>query len=47
VLEYYPVETKASGRHPVEYPQNILANDFGESLSKLDHGLYIQKNAGQ
>jgi len=37
VLEYYPVETKISSRHPVKYLQNILANDFGGSLSKLDH----------
>jgi len=37
VLEHRPVETKASGLHSVECPQNILANDFGESLNKLDH----------
>jgi len=37
VLEYHPVETKASTGHPVKCPQSILANDFEGSLSKLDH----------
>jgi len=37
VPELHPVETKASGGHPVECPQNILANNFEGSLSKLDH----------
>jgi len=42
VLEHHP-ETKVSGRHPVEWPQNILANDFGGCLSKLDHCLHSKK----
>ena len=37
VLEHYPVETKIFGGHPVEYPEDILINDFGENLSKLHH----------
>jgi len=37
MLEHHSVETKASGGHPVECPENILANDFGGSLSKLNH----------
>jgi len=36
VLEHHPIETKASGRHPVECLQNILTNAFERSLSKLD-----------
>jgi len=35
VLEHHPVKTKDFGGHPVEYLQNILANDFGRKLSKL------------
>jgi len=34
VLEHHSVKTKISGGHPVE---NILANDFRGSLSKLNH----------
>jgi len=46
MLEYHPIEAKASDGHPVEYPQNILANDFEGSLSKLDCCKF-QKNVGQ
>jgi len=37
VLEHHLVKIKAFGGHPMEYLQNILANDFGGSLSKLDY----------
>lgn len=37
-LEHHPVETKIFGGHLMEYPEDILINNFGESLvKKLDH----------
>jgi len=37
VLEHHPVKIKAFGGHLVECLQNILANDFGENLNKLNY----------
>jgi len=45
MLEHHPIETKDFDGYLVECPQNILANDFEGSLSKLDHLLHVQKNA--
>jgi len=40
VLKHHPIKTKASSEHPVECSQNVLANNFGRSLSKLDYWLW-------
>jgi len=37
VLEHHLVETRVSNGHPMEHPQNILANDFRGCLSKLNY----------
>jgi len=42
-LKHYLVKIKDSGRHSVEYTQNILTNDSEKSLSKLDHYCTLKK----
>jgi len=36
MFKHYPIEIKIFREHPVECPEDILVNDFGENLSKLD-----------